>query len=265
MFRIDRESISYVSISVESACSSGGEDEQSSVRSTIVFEETKRKALELAKKEAAEIIRTASEEAGEITKTASQEAAEMLRKSEESSKALVENALTEAERLRREAEEKGYKDGADKALAEAEIRRAEEAAELELLIEKINSERDEILDGLEDEIILLVMEIARKVVNTKIKREAYFVSMVQGAIAQLKSNSNVTLHMSADEYQRFFKAGKASFNVNEKLIEASVIAEPAYSRGDYSIETEGEVINFGVDFQLGCIEAAFAEGRDRSA
>jgi flagellar biosynthesis/type III secretory pathway protein FliH len=88
------------------------------------------------------------------------------------------------------------------------------------------------------------------------KDDKIFEDMMQTALARLRKEGKIVIRMSPEEY-RNFSSPNAQFVINNERIQAAIVEEPLFGKGDLIVESEGETINAGVDSQLRYIELAF--------
>lgn len=182
----------------------------------------------------------------------------MLFTAEEKVSQIVRQAEAEAARIIEEAEEKGYRNGAMKAEQEIQTRLGEQLKVLQNLITQVGAGRDAMIDELEDEMIALVFEIVKKVINTQIEKDdKIFVDLVQNVLSQMKREGKIIVRVNQDDYTKFFNSGSAEFIFNNERIKITVIEEPLFEKGDCVIESDGETVNAGINSQLKYIEFAF--------
>lgn len=249
MFRIDRKLISYVG----------------SIDNTITRPEEAASAFEAQMMEKrGHILAEARQEADKIISDANAKAAligsQALSKADE----VIAAATGQSGQIKEQARTQGYNDGLNQGLKqtreEAEAQRLKDEAELNKMIGLIQSDRTEILESLEGEVISLVIQAVEKIVKVKVTEDGEAISaMIHDAIKHLADPSKVSIRLSAGEYSRFFPEGAASFKIGNETINTTVVADPGFQSGDCIIETEGEAVNISVDRQLESIAAAFDE------
>jgi flagellar biosynthesis/type III secretory pathway protein FliH len=211
--------------------------------------EEEKRALWLAEMEAPlrEKTRAAEKKAEAILQSAEKKAGEILRRAEE-----------DAAGIRAEADKAGYEDGRRAAEEETRARMGKQVEALQHLIMEAGTARETMVDELEDEIITLVMETAKKVINIELERDdTLFMGLVQNALGKMKREGKVILRVSPEDYASLFSSGSAEFNIDNEHIKATVIEEPQFLKGDCVIDSEGETANAGISSQLRHIEIAF--------
>ncbi len=252
MFRIDKRLVSYsnaefakgvytdVGTDIRAGGAGGGEQKLKKENDAA------RALLEDAKKQAEELLNEARLEAEEVLETARAEAA----------------ALREA--AKREGFENGYEKGSKEAKGEAEEKSRKELETIRNILGKIGDERDAVIDSLEDEMIDLILEISRKVINVQLEKDdKTFVEMLKNALASFKRAGKLVIRVGPEEYERLFSSGVAEFLIDHETVRATVTEEPHFNKGDCVLESDGETVNAGVDSQLRYVALAF-RGREDS-
>ena len=182
----------------------------------------------------------------------------MLADAEEKARQKIKQAEAAAIEIIERAEEKGYRDGALKAEQELQTRVSKRVDALQNLIMQVGTAREDMINELEDDIITLVLETTKKVINIELeKNDKVFVDIIQNALSQMKREGKIVIRVSQDDYTSFFSSGNAEFILNNERIKTTVIDEPLFEKGDCVIESEGETVNAGINSQLRYIEFTF--------
>jgi len=252
LFRIDRNNVNLGARKQVWVDSSGGTEADA-------LEETQTAAASaeyLAQIQAAEIIEAALREAKiqeeQILADARNEAA-----------GIVALAIEEAEHARRKAFVEGYEKGeAEGRISYDETLNEKMAKDDEMLhsiIAQIHDERERTYSTLEDDVVGLALEIVRKVIApAEEELGGVFKALIKSALKQISPEGKVIIHVSADEYDRFFSEGKSVFELdNGTKINATILRDASLGGGDLIIDTEQETVNAGINSQLKYIALAF--------
>ena len=247
MFRIDKTRVSYDYSGYTSISTLLGSAYRVSEKEKTTEERLKAQLMEELEKQLQNRIADAEKEAGDILASAEKEAGETLHRAE-----------TEAAGIISTAEEKGYRDGEMRAEQEMQKLLEEQVGALRNIVTEAGTVRDELIDGLEDEIITLVIETAQKVINIELeKNDKAFKELVQNALGQMKREGKIIIRVAPEDYASLFCSGSAEFVFDNERIKATVIEEPLFEKGDCVIDSEGETVNAGISSQLRHIEFAF--------
>ena len=168
--------------------------------------------------------------------------------------------ITEAELDQRISEEfnNGLKEG--KELAERGLEKVFRA--LRASSETIHNLRDKIFRESEDEIINLVMLVARKVINQEVTQDrSILTGVVKKAIADLSARQEITVHINPDDYQ-LATSGREESILKELLNEhLSIKPDHLVASGFCLVDTEMGTIDASLDGQLDQIYRSLIEQR----
>jgi len=176
---------------------------------------------------------------------------------------LMVEASDQAEEDRRRAWQEGYAEGAaegkrsfDDQLA-AKIKEDDEM--LRRVISEVYSERERTFDAMEEDMVDLTLDIVRKVIRPA--EEAIggvFEPLIRNALKQMAPVEKVIIRVSPAEYERFFTAGSALFELESGTkVAASFLRDASLSEGDCIIDTAEETVNAGLESQLKYVKLAF--------
>jgi len=256
-FRIDRQ---YVTFEASDMCAADGTLKQISDPSgygdpnlaemdeyqRALFEQEKKKAEDKAKR----ILENADQKAESILQHARKTAAAIIRESQDNAGSVLEAAKAE-----------GYSQGKKEAKADAAVRKKEEAEQLRRLADSMKTEYAKLLDGMHDDVISLVMEIAKKIIDVKLqKSDEVFMALVNDAVSRLKQASNIIIHVSSEDYERYFGDGETEKKIVGTNAKIAVVEEESYSPGDLIVESEGEALDLSISKQLEKVKIAFSNG-----
>lgn len=199
-----------------------------------IYERLRREHAEQAEN----MLSKAAEEAREIVEQAKEEAAEIRACAEADAARLKEELTAAAENAARE-------------------RKSREERELLDMIFSLQKSYDDLVEGMKNDVVSLVMEIARKVIGIKLSQsDEVFMGLVKDALERLRQTGSVVIRVSPEDYARYFGNGpRPELETGEMKI--TVAEEPEFKTGDLVVESEGEILDLSVDRQLDRIEEAF--------
>lgn len=255
MFRIDREYVSFIKTEkLEEVYTTIRSEAQTAAVSTEKVQLEAKKALENAEAEAERILLEARHRAEEILAQAQAEAESLKREAEAAKEPLFEAA-----------KEQGYAEGYSAGSREAEREYGESLGEIGQLLQKIGDERNAVIDGLEGEIIDLVLKISEKVINVQLEKDdKTFVELIQGALTRLKGEGKIFIRVSPEEYNRIFSSGLALPALDSEGRSVSAVQESLFERWDCVLENEEETLDAGVGSQFKRIALALRGLADES-
>lgn len=254
-FRIERQYVTFAS----------GEVPRTAVDSTVT-DALQEAQIEAIRGQAQQTLEEAREQSCRITEDAYMQAAEILENARMQAAEIAENARNQAEAERCAAREQGYADGAAQAQQEAEQRRSTESQQFSELVERLRREYRDLADSMEDDMIGMVVEIARKVLFLQLDREDTILqTLVRETIAQIKDADTIEVHLSAQDSKWYFGDPRSREMLQTDKTTVEFVEESGFEHGDCVIETADTVIDCGVTRQLDAIERCFKAERDGDA
>lgn len=195
-----------------------------------------------------EIVQQAQREANIIIKEAEAEARRILEKSREDAK----KGKKEIE----EAKSKGYDDGYN----EAKMQYESLIAEAKSIREEAIKEYKRILESAEADIVEIILNIARKVLQTEISqnREIIF-NLVREAIDNCSYKNDIVLRLSPYEYDFIMKEKDEIDSILEDVENLEIKKDPSLKEGDCIAETPYGCVETSMQVKLNKIENAFRE------
>lgn len=214
---------------------------------TAAFNQVKRQT-----DEATAVREKAKIDAEEIKKTASEEAEKVLSDARTQEKTIYDTAEKKASE---EGREKGYAEG--KAEADRLVER------LHKMIDSLQERREEILDGTEQQIVNLVILIARKVVKVMSENQkSVIMSNVLEALKKVKGGGNITLRVNLADaalttaHLKDFidQVETLKSSQSEGSLSLNVVEDSSVDRGGCIVETDFGAIDARIQSQLNEIE-----------
>lgn len=184
------------------------------------------------------------------------------------SRALAEKILLdaqiEAESIKKEAyeqgyldgKEQGYKDGYDVAADEAKQRLDKELKKVEELRIELYEEKATILKQSEEELLMLALAIAEKVVDTELQDEKVYRNFIKKTLNSTKGKENIKLHVSEADFNRISSNKDYIVSSIEGLKDIEIISDRYLTRGSCIVDGGAGVIDGSVNTQLNQIKRA---------
>ncbi|NVN89785.1 MAG: hypothetical protein HXX11_04210 [Desulfuromonadales bacterium] len=128
--------------------------------------------------------------------------------------------------------------------------------------EGVRALREKVMRESEDDLIDLIMKVARKVILREVSMDRKILfSVVQAAIAALSERCEITIRLNPDDYI-LVTTGPADTFRNELLTDRMRLkADPAVFQGSCQIDSEMGTIDAGIDGQLDEIFRRMVEQR----
>lgn len=194
----------------------------------------------------------------ELLEKAKQECNLIIKNAEAEAEKLLENAELEADKkaeaLFEEAWQSGYADGMEAARSQNEAL----LAETEQLRQSAAEEHDSILTGMENEILELVVEVARKAVAGELEtNREVILQLVRSGLSCCSNKNNAVIKVSAQDYEYLKEKDDQLAMASEGAEGLEIKKDSTLSPGDCIIETPLGGVDVGVNTRLEKIQEAF--------
>ena len=235
------------------------------------FEEKKRSMMEEAEKEYQGILEKARNEAHEYFKKQNDQALSEKEKIEEETKEIIlkanenakniENEIKDKEtKLLNEARKRGYQDGWDDGYKKG----AEEVDRLvervQTILDKTIERRNEIFIEVEQQIVDLVLLIAKKVVKViSENQEEIIINNVNSALQKLKSKGDISIRVNLSDLDMTSKHKDEFIKNFENVGNIKILEDTTVDMGGCVIETDFGSIDARISSQLSEIEEKILE------
>ena len=157
--------------------------------------------------------------------------------------------LVEEELNRRinEAFEKGLIQGKD--LAERGLLNVFRS--LRIASEGVHSLREKVMRESEDELVKLIMMVARKVIVREVSMDrSILYNVIKAAIADLNDRGEITIRLNPDDYILVTTSHKEFFRKELMTERMQLKSDPAVPQGFCLVDTEMGTIDAGIDAQM---------------
>jgi flagellar assembly protein FliH len=232
----------------------------------IRWEAEKEAMFRAARAEAGAIVKEAEEravqeaergrnDAEEIKRTAESEAERIIAGAKQKAEDIAVSAQTAFEDDRKKAETEGREAGREAGFAEgrAEVLRLVERTHT--VLERAQNKRTEILEETEQQVIDLVLLIARKVIKTVSESQrTVVVSNVVQALRKLKTSGNVLIRVNLADVKLTTEHIKDFVKIAEGAKGIQVVEDSTVDPGGCVIETDFGEINARISSQLAELE-----------
>lgn len=210
--------------------------------------------------ECEETLRKAKEEAKDLINNAKKEA-------EKIKDQALEDARDAAENLKNEAYEKGYGEGKEKGNIEGyedgrQNGYKEGQEESQKLIEEANeikreylSEKERVLNSIEGDVIELVMNITRKILNQKIdENDEVIIDLVLKGLATLNSKEDVRIRVSKEDFEKVEESREKILSKVNLVENLKIDIDSNLEKGDCIIESSKGNVDVSIDTQMKIVE-----------
>lgn len=237
----------------------------------VQWEAEKQSLLDKAQAEAKEIVAKAEQAAfdevkrqtdqAQVAKTnAEAEAADVLKKANEEAAAIIAQAQEEKQKIHDEAYKTGFDEGREKGYEEGNLEAQRLIDRLHVILDRIMDKRQEILDNTEQQIVELVLLMARKVVKVISENQRNVVmSNVLQALRKVKGRGDVIVRVNLADVKLTTEHTKDFMRAVENIQNITVAEDSSIDRGGCIIETDFGAIDARISSQLVELEQKILE------
>lgn len=237
----------------------------------VQWEAEKQSLLDKAQAEAKEIVAKAEQAAfdevkrqtdqAQVAKTnAEAEAADVLKKANEEAAAIIAQAQEEKQKIHDEAYKTGFDEGREKGYEEGNLEAQRLIDRLHVILDRIMDKRQEILDNTEQQIVELVLLMARKVVKVISENQRNVVmSNVLQALRKVKGRGDVIVRVNLADVKLTTEHTKDFMRAVENIQNITVAEDSSINRGGCIIETDFGAIDARISSQLAELEQKILE------
>ncbi|MBP3365367.1 MAG: flagellar assembly protein FliH [Treponema sp.] len=230
------------------------------------WEEEKARMLEQAQAEADRIVKDAEEaafsqvkhqadQAAVLKAQAQKEAQDIVEKAQAEAAEILENAKSQESSVLQKAKDSGFQAGHEEGYRFGNEEAVRLVERIHKMIEAIQSKRQEILDGTEQQIVSLVILIARKVVKIMSENQkSVIMSNVLQALKKVKGSGEVTLRVNLSDVKLTTEHAKDFVRQVESIKNIFVVEDSSVEKGGCIVETDFGAIDARISSQLSELE-----------
>jgi len=235
------------------------------------WEDEKNTMLVSARAEADQIIKEAEEAAFREVKRKTDEAQSLKRQAQDEAEKIIADAREKAKQIeadsraafeteRNEAEEQGRNAGREAGFNEGKAEVDRLVKRTQIVLERAQDKRAEILDETEQEIISLVLLIARKVIKVISENQrSVIISNVVQALRKVKGRGNITIRVNIADLKLSTEHIKDFINLMEGAKSVQIVEDSQIDEGGCIIETDFGEIDARISSQLAELETKILE------
>lgn len=161
--------------------------------------------------------------------------------------------------IEKEAFEKGFQSGERAGLQMAERKVEAVLRRFAQSLNRLDSLHREVTAGIERDLVLLALEIAKKIVHREIQADEKVISMMaRVALETLNSSGKVTLYLNPYDYEIIEKAMPAAEEEGQQRVTLKVKKD--LGRGDCLVESDAGNVDARISEQFKEIEKALLSG-----
>lgn len=232
----------------------------------LQWEDEKAKMLEKAQAEADQIVKNAedaafaqvkqhSDQAAVIKSQAQKEAQDIVEKAKADAQNIISSAKVEEKSLFEKAKSDGFKAGHEEGYKAGNEEAQRLVERIHKMIEAVQAKRQEILDNTEQQIVNLVILIARKVVKIMSENQkSVIMSNVLQALKKVKGSGDVVLRVNLADVKLTTEHIKDFIHQVENIKNISVVEDSSVEKGGCIVETDFGAIDARISSQLNELE-----------
>lgn len=235
------------------------------------WEKEKEELLARSRLEAEKIVKDAEQVAFEEVKNKNDQAKKVRQEAETESKKILDEAEKKAKELEeqtnvrmgqveKEAFEKGNEEGREKGFSDGKEEIDRLVERLNVILSKAIEKRNEIIDDSEDQLIDMVLLIAKKVIKviSENQRNVVVNNVIQ-SLRKLKSRGDVVIRVNLDDLKLTSEHAREFVEKIENVKSVTVMEDTTVDRGGCIIETDFGQIDARISSQLHEIEEKILE------
>ncbi len=188
----------------------------------------------------------------ELIAAAQDEVSAMLRDARDEAQIILKDAERQADDVRQNGYEEGYRLGLQQAQTDTEeiLARAErDAADL---MTQAQTEKENMLREMEPKLLRLSLDVAEKILHRELEEDdSAYMSILSNALGAVKAESKVTLRVNPSDYVRYFNSREnAKIRTANGNVTAQVMIDSSVGSGGCLIETDSGAIDSSPSAQI---------------
>ena len=205
-------------------------------------------------------VKRKTDEAQTLKRQAQDEAEKIIAEGKEKAKQIEADARAAFEAERKEAEEQGRSAGREAGFGEGKAEVERLVKRTQTVLERAQDKRAEILDETEQEIISLVLLIARKVIKVISENQRnVIISNVVQALRKVKGRGHITIRVNIADLKLSTEHTKDFINLVEGAKSIQIVEDSLIDEGGCIIETDFGEIDARISSQLAELETKILE------
>ena len=216
--------------------------------------------IQNAENAAFEEIKRKTDQAAIIKTEAETKAQEIIREAEAKAREIVAQGEVEKQKTVGTAYKEGFDKGSEDGYKEGQMEVNRLIERLNIILEKTLDKRQEILDETEQQIVELVLLIARKVVKviSETQRNVVMQNILQ-SLRRVKGRGDVTIRVNLADVQLTSEHTKDFMEAVESIKNITVAEDSSVEKGGCIIETDFGAIDARISSQLNELEQKILE------
>jgi len=237
----------------------------------VQWEEEKEKMISDAKAQAEKIIQDAQDTAQQEIQSKTDEGQNIKQQAEDEAKKIIEDSKKKSKEMEDEvrktldgevkaAQDKGREEGKESGFAEGKAEVERLISRTQVMLERAQDKRGEILAETEQEIIDLVLLISRKVIKVLSENQRnVIISNVIQALRKVKSKGACLIKVNMDDLQLATEHKQEFIKLVEGVKDIQILEDTSVDPGGCIIETDFGEIDARISSQLAELESKILE------
>ncbi|AEE16402.1 flagellar assembly protein FliH [Treponema brennaborense] len=213
-----------------------------------------------AEEAAFEQVKRQSDQAQIIKTDAERKAAEIIKSAQEEAHTIVSTAESKKQQIHDESYRAGFDEGKEAGFRDGNAEAERLVDRLHIMLDRILDKRQEILEGTEQQIVELVLLMARKVVKVMSENQRNVVmSNVLQALRKVKGRGDVTVRVNLADLKLTSEHTKEFMQAVENIKNLTIVEDSSIDRGGCIVETDFGAIDARISSQLTELEQKILE------
>jgi flagellar assembly protein FliH len=237
----------------------------------VEWEEEKERMISGAKAQAEKIIQDAQETAQQEIQGKTAEVEQIKQQAEEEAQKIIEDAKKQSQQMQDEvrktldgevkaAQDKGREDGKESGFTEGKAEVERLISRTQVMLERAQDKRGEILAETEQEIIDLVLLISRKIIKVISENQKnVIISNVTQALRKVKSKGSCLIRVNMEDLQLATGHKQEFIKLVEGAKDVQILEDTTVDPGGCIIETDFGEIDARISSQLAELESKILE------
>ena len=205
-------------------------------------------------------VRRQTNQAQVIKNDAEQEAAQIIQNAKDEAAQIIAKAQAESEEKLSASKQDGYAEGREQGFQDGKAEVDRLIARTHKILEAVLARREEILSGTEQQVVELVILMARKVVKVLSEsQKSVVMANVAQALKMVKGRSNVLLHVNLADLKLTTEHIQDFVHSVENVQGITVLEDSTVEKGGCIVETDFGAIDARIASQLGELEKKILE------
>jgi len=209
-------------------------------------------------KTADQILASAQEEGNEIVLNAEKEAKSREFLATKSVEKIIADAYDQARGIMEQARKEGYQEGFDKSITESKSTADQIIEEALQLKNEWLKEKEKLLKNTEYEMINLVLEVARTIIDKEIDEDQDLIeNLIRSGIERVINTEKLVLRVSNSDYHHVLSIKSMILAMSDRVDEIEIKADDLLLKGSCVIDSDAGHIDSGVWTQFEEIKSIF--------